>query len=78
MKQSVNPIAVIAAIVVVVAIACFFGIRALNPPTDFNPNATSKTMTADQKSMYDQMSKPKANNNQGGSGGYKPPSSSGQ
>ena len=78
MKQSVNPIAVIAAIVVVVAIACFFGVRALFPPTDFNPAATSKTMTADQKSQYDQMSKPKDNNNGRGYGGYRPPSSSGQ
>ena len=49
MKQSVSPAVIVGAIVVVVAIACFFGVRALFPQT-----FTSNLSAADSKTKMEQ------------------------
>jgi hypothetical protein len=65
MKKTINPAVFIGAIVAVIAIACFFGIRALLPDTSRAANPQTK-MTSDQEARY-----------QNGRGGMNMSSSSG-
>jgi len=64
MKEQVNPAVFIGIIVAVIAIACFFGIRALMPDTSGTPNKTHG-MTEEQKAQYESMH----NRSQGAPGG---------
>ena len=57
MKNSVPPAVFIGAIVVMVAVACFFGIRALFPP-----NAGGSLSPSDYKSKMQQVNSQQQNN----------------
>jgi hypothetical protein len=54
MKDRVNPAVFVGVIVVVVLVACYFGIRALMPDSSRAAN-TTHGMTGDQKAQYESM-----------------------
>ena len=63
MKQQIPVPAMIAAVVAVVALACFLGFRILGPDRSANPDAP-KGPTAEQKARYEEMQNNR--NNPGG------------
>ena len=80
MKNQIPPAVIIVSVVVVVAIACFFGFQALFPSDPARNTAAPKGMTEAQQSEYEQARKGPMSQGQSSSsyGGYHSGGSSGR
>jgi hypothetical protein len=73
MKQNVNPAVIVATVIVVVAVACFFGIRALFPPnagSNLSPTDYRARMQQSSQAQQANMDKAKSHAPSGAPAGY--------